>query len=214
MMPITDTAPWTSDCRGVTRRRPYFRGRTQARQGWARRDPGARKARRWRCGCRACRCPVLNHKASASVYRNRRSDPWARLFSNPPWWGPGARLFRRKTSTGRPRLWNGETVTQLCLVRRSSGALSLILRSRYRHADGIQCWTGRIDIRPLLAQNSAGVWRSASVLSRMAWISAWHRGPVWSGLASECCICTARCSTSSSCLSWSLGNCMWRLMIW
>lgn len=214
MTPITDSAPWTSDCRGVTRRRPYFRGRTRARRGWARRGPGARKARRWRCGCLACRRPAPNRKVSASVYRSRRSDPWVRLSSSPPRRAPGVRPFRRKTSTGRPRPWNGGTVTQLCPARKSSGALSPILRSHYRHADGTRCWIERTDTRPLLVRNSDEVWRSANVLSRTAWISAWHRGPAWSGPASECCISTARCSTSSSCLSWSLGNCMWRLMIW
>lgn len=212
MTPITDSASWTSDCKGVTRRPPYFRGRARARRGWARRGPGARKARRWRCGCRVCRRPAPNRKASASVYRSRKSDPWAHLFSSPPRRAPGVRLFRRKTSTGRPRLWNGGTVIQLYLARRSSGALSPILRSHYRHADGTRCWTGRIDIPPSLARNSDEVWRSVNVLLKMAWISAWHHGPAWSGPASECCISTARCSTSSSCLSWLLGNCMWRLI--
>lgn len=214
MRPITDSTSWTSDCRGVIRRRLYFRGRTRARRGWARRALGARKARRWKYGCRACRRPAPSRKASASVYRNRKSDRWARLFLSPPWRVPGVRPFRRKTFTGRPHPWNGGTVIQLYLARRLSGALSPILRSRYRHADGTRCWTGRTDTLPSLARNSDEVWRSANVLLKTAWISAWHRGPAWSGPAFECCISTARCSTSSSCLSWSLGNCMWRLMIW
>lgn len=212
MTPIAESAPWTSDCKGVTRRRPCFRGRTRARRGWARRGPRAKKARRWRCGCRAWRRPAPNRKASASVYQSRRSGPWARLFSRPPRRAPGVRPSWKKTSIGRPRLWNGGTVTRLCPARRSSGALSPILRSRW-HVDGTRCWTGGIDTRPSPARSSDGVWRSASVLSRTAWISAWRRGPAWSGPASGCCIFTARCSTSSSCLSWSLGNCMRRLMI-
>lgn len=171
MMPIAESAPWTSDCRGVTRRRPYFRDRTWARRGWARRDPGVRTARRWRCGCRAYRRPAPNRRASASVYRNRRNGPWAHLFSSPRC-EPGVRPSRRKTSTARPRPWNGGTVTQLYPARRLSGALCPIPQSHYKHAGGTRCWTGRIAIRLSLVRNSNEVWRLASVLSRTVWISA------------------------------------------
>lgn len=168
MTPIAASAPWTSDCKGVTRRRPCFRGRTRARRGWAQRDPGAKKARRWRCGCRACRRQAPSRRASAFVYPSRRNGPWARLYSSPPRRAPGVRPFQRRTSTGRPRPWSDGIATRLCPARRSSGALFPIPRRHCRHADGIRCWTERIDTRLSPARNSDGVWRSASVLSRTA----------------------------------------------
>jgi len=171
VMPTAETAPWTSDCRGVTRRRPYFRGRTWVRRGWVRRDPGARTARRWRCGYHACQRPAPNRRISASVYRNRKNGPWVHLFSSPRC-EPGVRRSRRKISTGRPRLWNGGTVIQLYPARRLNEALCQIPQSHYKHADGIPCWTGGIDIQLSLVRNSNGVWRLANVLSRMVWISA------------------------------------------
>lgn len=203
-MPNTkSSSPWMNDCNGVTRRRPCYR----ARRGWARRGPRVtRTARRWRCAFRACRHRAPSRRTFAFVYQSPRSGPWAHHFTNPSRCAPGVRPSRRRTSTARPRPWIGGIVTPLYRARRSSAASSPILRNCRRRAGGIRCWTGEIDIRPSPVLSSDEVWRSASVPSRTVWISAWPRGRAWNGPASGYCTSIARCSTSSSCSSWLLGN--------
>lgn len=162
-MANTESSPWMSDCSGVTRRRPCYRAR-----GWARRDPETRTARRWRCGCRACRHRAPSHRASASGYRNRRNGPWALLFTSRSRCVTDVRPSRRRTSIGRPRPWIGGSVTPPFRERKLSGVSFPIPRKRRKHASGTRCWTGETDIRPSPARSSDEAWRSASVLSKTA----------------------------------------------